>query len=300
MAYPKEVMFVIVWTKNFPKYKRPMGYLRLLQARLRFFDHFVLKRNGLKLTIKKERGYCYRLRQLYNKYEGKRCFIIGNGPSLKKMDLSPLKDELTIGSNAIYKAFSDWGFSTDFILFEDVEQTEIRGPEIPIIKDSTKLLSLYNAYAVPSVDRDTLFMNVRGADKVYWEEEAPMFSRDFANIIYLGSTVTYLSIQLAHYLGCSKVYLIGVDHSMKELRKQFPPGKVAITEDNFKLLKQYHFSNQYYKVGDCLGIPYYEYQEDAYKKAREVFLEDGREIYNAGLDSQLDVFEKKVFKDLFN
>ena len=38
------------------------------------------------------------LKQLKNIHVGERCFIIGNGPSLKKTDLSKLKDEYTIGT----------------------------------------------------------------------------------------------------------------------------------------------------------------------------------------------------------
>ena len=36
---------------------------------------------------------------LKNKYQGKRCFILGNGPSLKQQDLTLLKDEITFVSN---------------------------------------------------------------------------------------------------------------------------------------------------------------------------------------------------------
>lgn len=34
-----------------------------------------------------------------NKYKGKRCFIIANGPSLNSQDLTLLKDEITFGVN---------------------------------------------------------------------------------------------------------------------------------------------------------------------------------------------------------
>ena len=37
--------------------------------------------------------------------KGDRCVIIGNGPSLRSMDLSSLKDEVTFGMNRIYLLF---------------------------------------------------------------------------------------------------------------------------------------------------------------------------------------------------
>jgi hypothetical protein len=42
----------------------------------------------------------------------KRCFLIGNGPSLRKMDLSHLRNEFSIGLNRIYLLFPEIGFPT--------------------------------------------------------------------------------------------------------------------------------------------------------------------------------------------
>ena len=40
-----------------------------------------------------------KLRRLKDKYKGERCFILGNGPSLAKTDLSLLRNEYTFGLN---------------------------------------------------------------------------------------------------------------------------------------------------------------------------------------------------------
>ena len=42
-----------------------------------------------------------------NKYTGRRCFIVANGPSLRPEDLDLLHDrgEITFGMNRIYKLF---------------------------------------------------------------------------------------------------------------------------------------------------------------------------------------------------
>jgi len=43
-------------------------------------------------------------RRLHLKHKGReRCFVIGNGPSIRDMDLSILADEVTIGANSFYK-----------------------------------------------------------------------------------------------------------------------------------------------------------------------------------------------------
>ena len=49
-----------------------------------------------------------KLGALKDKHKGERCFIIGNGPSLKQTDLTKLKNEYTFGLNRIYLAFRRW------------------------------------------------------------------------------------------------------------------------------------------------------------------------------------------------
>ena len=53
-----------------------------------------------------------RLAELKNVHKGQRAFIIGNGPSLKQIDLHKLKGEFTFGLNRIYLMFPELGFGT--------------------------------------------------------------------------------------------------------------------------------------------------------------------------------------------
>ena len=43
-----------------------------------------------------------KMREFKNLHEGQRCVIVGNGPSLKKMDLGFLSNEIAFGLNRIY------------------------------------------------------------------------------------------------------------------------------------------------------------------------------------------------------
>jgi len=51
----------------------------------------------------------------FNMFDGKRCFILGTGPSLNTTDFSLLKDEFTIGVNLILKS----GFIPDYLCVSD-------------------------------------------------------------------------------------------------------------------------------------------------------------------------------------
>lgn len=290
---------MITWTKSVPWRQKPRGYLRLLRARLCYEEYIGLSKRRL---LARKPGFQDRIASMRDMHAGKRCFVIGNGPSLKEMDLSPLQDEITIGCNAIYKLFDELGFSTDFLLFEDIEQTEIRGPDLDKVHGPTKMAALYNAYAIPH-DKNTLYFNSpRARGHGYYGESDlyPQFSRDFASAVHLGATVTYIGLQLAYHLGCSEIYLIGVDHNYGKLPELFPPGKITITEENLHLVEECHFSNGYYKVGDQIGVPNSKMQEQAYALAREEFERVDRRVINAGLNSKLDIFERVEFESLWS
>jgi len=57
-----------------------------------------------------------RLESYRDKYAGKRCFIIGNGPSLINTDMNKLKGEFTFGMNRIFLMFPELGFKTSFLV----------------------------------------------------------------------------------------------------------------------------------------------------------------------------------------
>jgi hypothetical protein len=166
------------------------------------------------------------------------------------------------------------------------------------VRGVTKLAALYNAYAFAH-DRDTFFFHARLGNQQYWRDMAPRFSRDFADLVYLGSTVTYIALQLAHYLGCTPVYLVGIDHDYGELAQRFPPGKVQVTESNYDLVRRCHFDQDYYQIGDVIGVPDVKRQEEAYATARRVFEEDGRQVFNATSGGKLEVFERVDYDNLF-
>ena len=83
----------------------------------------------------------HRLRKYKDIHRGERCFIIGNGPSLKQLDLSLLKNEYTFGMNRIYMAFEEMGFSTSYYVCmndlvveqcaDDIQKLDI--PQFPFL-----------------------------------------------------------------------------------------------------------------------------------------------------------------------
>lgn len=277
-------------------------YKRLQRTRKKFFDYAALKFDGQqkfpKNIVSKQKGYQAILDDYRDKYKGQRCFVIGNGPSLQKMDLSVLKDEVTMASNGFYGMFEELGFPTTFMFFEDREQTYIRRKDINRLKGVTKLVALSNAYCIKE-SPETIFFNEKFPGDKVTRPFFPRFSEDFASVAYLGGTVSFVMMQWACYLGFDEIYVIGVDHNYGELPKLFPPGKIKISEENVDQIQQLHFSKGYYKVGDVMGVPDVEFQESSYSLANDHISNSGKKIRNAGLESKLDAFEKVDFKSLF-
>ena len=235
-----------------------------------------------------ERHLCYerrqsvqRLRGLRDKHRGERCFIIGNGPSLNKMDLSPLRQEVTFGLNRIYLLFDKLGFGTTYYVSVNslvIEQCAHEIEQLPM----PKFLS-WRSRNLIGFTPSTIFLDT-GA--------GPPFARDITGPVNEGATVTYVAMQIAFYLGFSEVVLIGVDHNFATQGK--PHSTVTSTGNDPN-----HFDPNYFGTGFRWQLPDLETSELAYKLAKYHFEQDGRQILDATVGGKLQVFKKVDYHSLF-
>jgi hypothetical protein len=145
-----------------------------------------------------------------NRHAGQRAFILGNGPSLKLLDLSKLAGEVTFGTNGIFYLFDQMGFKPTFYVVEDKLFAEDRAAEVNALRGTTKIFGDYLRYCFDDSD-DVIWANVRFDFREY--PGFPHFSRDSGEHLWVGGTVSYLCMQLAYYMGFGEVYLVGFDHS---------------------------------------------------------------------------------------
>lgn len=222
-----------------------------------------------------------RLKQYHAKYGGKkRCFIIGNGPSLKNTDLSKLKGEYTFGLNRIYLLFKDLGFSTTFFVSVNKLLIGQCSEEISNLK-IPKFISL-NAVNEIKFDSYTQFVKPLGD---------PQFSTNILRGVWEGATVTYVAMQIAFYMGFDEVILIGVDHNFTTKGE---PHKITFLKGN----DNNHFSSEYFK-GMKWQLPDLKTSELAYSIAKYQFEANGKKIFDATVNGKLDVFRKVSYNSLF-
>ena len=77
---------------------------------------FYLNRLGIPTSLND-----WKLQQLKNRYSGKRCFIIGSGPSMKIEYLDRLQNEFTFSANQIFKIFNQTNWCPTLYVKADIK-----------------------------------------------------------------------------------------------------------------------------------------------------------------------------------
>ncbi len=231
-----------------------------------------------------------RLGALKDVHKGKRCFIIGNGPSLKRTDVSKLRNEYTFGMNRIYLAFPEWGFPTSFLVSVNslvIEQCaeKFLNLEIPAFFSwrSHKYFTQLPNYQLPPANLHFLHTTYTG----------PKFAPDARRRLWEGATVTYVCLQLAFHMGFETAILIGVDHSFATKGK---PNTTIVSQGD----DPNHFAANYFGKGFRWQLPDLDTSEVGYWMAKKAYEDAGRQALDATVGGKLQVFEKMDYNSLFS
>lgn len=221
-----------------------------------------------------------RLRAFRDIHRGQRAFVLGNGPSLTKMPLRRLRDEVTIGCNRIHEAF---GHGLD-----EVTYFTCSDPRVWSLLDGdwTRARARQAFLRWPDIERtsgDPIWLIQHDYEH---RMDLGWFPRDPAQGLARGRSVLLdISIPLAFYMGFEEVVLIGCDFS-------YDP-----KSDN-------HFYADRNEPWIWEGTretyrPPFEIQLDGMRVARRAFEDDGRRLINATPGGGLDVLPRVDFETLF-
>lgn len=240
--------------------------------------------------------YKPRLEALKKGLQGrKRCFLIGNGPSLNDTDLSLLKDEITFAVNGFFLKAKDLAWKPTFYIVEDHLVAEDRAKDLQAFKGPIKFYPAYLGYCMPSAD-DTIFYNHR--PRVSYPDGFD-FSLNADKITYTGCTVMFSAMQLAAYMGFEDIYLIGVDASYEV------PEDTQVSEDygtsvlDMDTDDPNHFHPDYFGKGFRWHDPQVDKMLEAYTEAKKVCESVHINIVNATVGGELEVFERADYSSLF-
>lgn len=260
-------------------------------------------KDWIKMSSAQERENSRRLEKIKGAYKGKRCFIMGNGPSLNLMDLDCFSDELVWGSNRCYLLFDRISWRPSFFTSIDVRV-------VPDIAEDIKNLYLSqlksSTFFFPSHFREE--RTLVDSENVYWYYEKElsyhrgakgMFSANANHYVYSAYTVTIAAMQLAVFLGFNPIYLIGCDTNYV-----IPAGTQIEDGDPTKLISTLnndinHFAPNYFGKGSKWHDPRPERMIYHYQQAKQICDSLGVLVYNATVGGMLEVFPRVDYLDLF-
>jgi len=248
----------------------------------------------LELIVEKNKG-------LEARHSGERCFILATGPSIKKQNLLPLKNEKCI-------AVSNFFVHPDFSIIEP-EYYCIAPYHHPLTEEAWQ--SWMDELAV-NVKKSHLFFGINDLKRNMVGERFsgnPVSFIDFSaspqDVIENGldlsrrtfpvQSVSIMALQIAIFLGFSDIYLLGCDHDwllhMYESRHFYDENEHAFTKISGE--------NMEWEESDLeLECRSYINLWQQYKILRHIALIKEINIFNATEGGMLDVFKLKQLSDV--
>ena len=227
-------------------------------------------------------------------YAGRRCFVIGNGPSLNKQDLSPLAGEITIVMNRFneHPIIEKW--KPIFFCMADPAES-IKRIDLSAFLEKIEAQAYFFQIGVKEIFDEKRLLE---EEKVYYfkltgslnDYQSGKRKLDLTKPIPAAWTTAQTAIMIALYMGCSPIYLIGLDHD----------GLAYPSSTNWK-----HFYQEFHNRFDVNRYTYKFRMEQwlsiwrGYEKLLYMASKKGTDIYNATAGGFLDVFPLVEFESLF-
>lgn len=218
-----------------------------------------------------------RLSKFNNIHQNEDCIIIGNGPSLNKMDLSEIKKYHTFGLNKIH-LFKKFDLNLSYLVAVNPLVIE-QALEDFETRDIPTFISLENSKEFNFNNSNVYKINSKGAFG---------FGRKMDEDLYEGGTVTQVALQIAFAMGFKRVALIGVDHNFKQSGDPNAEQKMEQDDEN-------HFDPNYFK-GQKWHLADIKANEISYQISEYIYNREKRKVYDATLNGKLNIFEKIDFE----
>ncbi|MCW5724826.1 MAG: glycosyltransferase [Maricaulaceae bacterium] len=245
-------------------------------------------------------------------HHGQRCFIMGNGPSLRKTNLDLLKGETVFACNSVFLLFDKINWRPAYYTCVDSRVLLDRAAEICAMLEAEPSITAffpaeihehtgdrrrYPTRTIIPTDRNRFyFREVFGTLKAL---PGSMFSTDINDHVIQPHTVAITMLQIAAYMGFSEIYLIGCD------TRYSVPGTAQAEDDAGLALASTrdddpnHFDPAYFCRGRKWHAPNTTLMIENYKLARQALEARGIKVFNATASGDLEVFDWVEFRSLF-
>lgn len=233
---------------------------------------------------------------LKNRHGGTRFFILCNGPSVKKQNIRPLKDELVISvsSGYLHPDYADiapryhcvpqitYGLLTRKDVIAWFCEMHSRLGKATLILSATEESLVREEGLFPG--RDVHYVHLKGL----FSDLPPGMIPDLTAPIPAVQSVPILALMLAMYMGGDKLYLLGTDHDhfrSGEYKYSYEPtllkGKDIFVDEKDQL------RGGWFAEFSALTVLWSQY-----RSVREIAHANGIEIFNATHGGELDEFPR--------
>ncbi|WMT87476.1 DUF115 domain-containing protein [Pelagibacterium sp. 26DY04] len=217
-----------------------------------------------------------RLLALRDSYHGQPGLVIGNGPSINGQNLGRMTDFVSIAANAFFLKSDSIGAHPTFLTVEDPLPAEDNKERLKAYSGAIKIAP-WDLRGTLGDSSDYIYCNFWRTYAPFAGSRFPFYSDDFARRVFWGGTVLYMNIQLASYLGCNPIYLIGVDLTYHIPSSAKIEGNIITsTEDDPN-----HFDATYFGAGKRWHLPETERMQRCIYFAYEHLRERGIPLINA-------------------
>jgi hypothetical protein len=255
-----------------------------------FYGLYNIKKIGIKNI--------YKNKQLKDIYKNKRCFILGNGPSINEVDLTKLKCDIVFVMSDFYIYDKHTDVEANYHTLVDIpDMVGERGKyeRLKLISDLTSCNELiFGIKNKKIIEKYNLFKD----KKIYYVASVPKISRiyDLSKITCSYMTNPLLTLEGAIYMGFNEIYLLGIEYNEvcnNEYKYFYGNDKIPYYSPEVESIDN----------GDMPILDMWESNIVAireFDKINQYAKKQNLNIYNLSNQSTLKMFKYKKYEELFN
>jgi hypothetical protein len=249
------------------------------------------------------RALTFRNADLKDKHRGARVFILCNGPSVKKQNLRPLKDELVISvSNGyLHLEYAEiapkyhcvpqitYGLMTRQDVVAWFREMHDRLGKATLILSETEEALVREEGLFPG--RDVRYVHLKGL----FSNLPPATIPDLTAAIPVAQSVPILALMLAMYMGGNRLYLLGTDHDhfrSGEYKYFYEP--TVLRGKDISVDERGRLRGGWFAELSALAVLWSQY-----RSIKEIAARNDIEIFNATHGGELDEFPRIELDSLF-
>ena len=237
---------------------------------------------------------------LKNIHNNERCFIIGNGPSVKIQDISKLKNEWTFVTNGFYLHEQYNLIHPKFYVIMDPKHFSGDADSVKFVDNLQKKLHndtilFFHLTAKDFIEKNQFFPK----NKKYYLNATGVFEENKHNNTNIDKKIPGLQsvsvgcLIIAKYMGFDPIYLMGLEHNWLATRANTDPTKLYTSPHFYDTDKHYLNGYVIYSYEDSCWCQY-----NLYKSYRLIKRETSAKIINLTPESYLDVFPFATYEEI--